>query len=83
MSLRHKDALIGIQGSTKQVTICGDGQLPRNWGYAPSATPRANPPGCPLDISQAVGFFPAIIPPVVSTPGARPPQGGLCYFRKP
>jgi hypothetical protein len=48
-------------------------------------TPRqppggSNPPGSSLDITQRLGFLPFIISPCVSTPGARPPQGGLCYF---
>lgn len=35
----------------------------------------------PLDRARVFAFVSPIISPVVSTPGARPPQGGLCYVR--
>lgn len=37
----------------------------------------------PLDITPAPKLCNPIISPDVSTPGARPPQGGLCFFPKP
>jgi len=34
-----------------------------------------------IDANVRIRTLCGIIPPVVSTPGARPPQGGLCYVR--
>lgn len=36
-----------------------------------------------LDMRNQLAHGLVIISPCVSTPGARPPQGGLCFFPKP
>ena len=48
---------------------------PGDFGFAPSAVSIDNPRAWVSDL--------VVISPVVSTPGARPPQGGLCFCRMP
>ena len=49
----------------------------------PQITAPINARASTLDIIQPQVFLNPIISPRVSTPGARPSQGGLCFFQPP